>query len=108
MRICQCPGRETENLFGVALVYVIISENVRKLLVSLHVTKMSSFFTSSSIFTKFKDAIFKGESDLFNFGAPLGDYGSVLNSKLKQASSVVTKANTLNDVENERVNRQLK
>ncbi|XP_065898872.1 protein unc-13 homolog D-like isoform X2 [Dysidea avara] len=69
---------------------------------------MSSFFTSSSIFTKFKDAIFKGESDLFNFGAPLGDYGSVLNSKLKQASSVVTKANTLNDVENERGNRQLK
>ena len=69
---------------------------------------MSSLLTSSSIFTKFKDAIFKGAGDLFDFGTPLGDYGAVLSSKLKLASSVVTKANTLNDVENERVNRKLK
>jgi len=68
-------------------------------------TKMSSLL---SPFTKFKDAILKGAGDLPHFGTSLGDYGVALSSKLKKASSVFTKANTLNDVENERLNRKLK
>ena len=70
---------------------------------------MSLFSSSASgIFTKFKDAILKGAGDLPDFGLCNGEFGAVLSSKLKQASSVVTKANTLNDVENERVHRKVK
>ena len=73
---------------------------------------MSTFLASGNIFTKFKDAVVRGTNDFSkdftDFGASLTNFGANLSSKLKQASSFVSMANTINEVEKERGHRTLK
>ncbi|XP_065898869.1 protein unc-13 homolog D-like isoform X2 [Dysidea avara] len=65
-------------------------------------------FLSSNIFTKFKDAMVRGRNDFNDFGTSLTNFGANLSSKLKQASSFVSLANTINEVEKERGHRTQK
>jgi len=68
-----------------------------------------AFLTTSNIFTKFKDAVVKEKNYLTkDFGTSISKFGADLSSKLKQASSFVSLANTINEVENERGHRTLK